>query len=202
MSNRFFYDPDFMDFSNEEKLTFFFILGEASQQNKYGEVSLNETLYSRITGFNKRVLFNTVDKLLILGAAAGSRQDGGKITTATVHNSTEHNTSCTNPDGIGTTSADEVNFDFEKIYNAYPKRLGAMNKQKGITHLRKKILNQEKFALAFAAAQNYNRYAVSNGKVKTEYVMQFSKFFGPDDPWLEWAEIGGDGPKLIRFEKE
>lgn len=97
MSNEFFYDPDFVDFTDQERLTFIFLLGEASKQNSYGEVNINEVMFSRITGYSKQVLFKTLDKLLKLGVTAGNLPDGGRIATATqqnktVHNSTEHNT--------------------------------------------------------------------------------------------------------------
>jgi len=201
MSNRFFYDPDFMDFSNEEKLTFFFILGEASQQNKYGEVLLNETLYSRITGFNKRTLFNTVDKLLILGAAAGWRQDGGRNATATEQNRTEHNNNTSVPDCTG-----KPMLDFETLYKKYPRKKG---KTDGMEVLANTIKSDQDYQLLSTAIDNYNLY-LKNNQDGVEFTKYFSTFVGTKSKqqWREWLdpEVYGEiktnaGKKIIGKEK-
>lgn len=132
MSNRFFYDPDFMHYSNEEKLTLFFLLGEASQQNKYGEVSVNEEFYSRITGFNKQILFSTVDKLLKSGAAAGWRQDGGRNATATEQNKTEQNKT------EGREQAPSPPLFFLKVWN---ENRGSLAEAKALSSKRKQSCN-------------------------------------------------------------
>lgn len=83
MSNSIFMDPLFADFNDQQKLTFIYLLAEASRQNKYGEVEIVVPLYSRITGYKETVLVQVLDKLLKSGRAAESRLDGGKIATAT-----------------------------------------------------------------------------------------------------------------------
>ena len=181
MSNRFFYDPDFIEFKNEEKLTFFFILGEASQQNKYGEVLINETLYSRITGLNKQTLLNTIDKLLILGAAAGCRRDGGKIATATVHNITLHNNNTSS-------KADAIapEFDLEILYQSYPRKIG---KQVGLKNLAKIIKSDKDYQEFKLAIKNYSSLVSNEDK---KYIKHFSSFVGTktgNQPWRDFIEL-------------
>lgn len=186
--------PGFFDLDSEQKWLWVVILSLVSQKN--GQVILwNFRYIATITKISEKKQIQTIDIFEKFGRLRVSRKVTSRDSPATNVRTNEHTSAISDETA-------RVIFDLEKIYNEYPKRLGATNKKKGISYLQKKILNQEKFALAFAAAQNYNRYAVSNGKVKTEFVMQFSKFFGPDDPWLEWAEINNDAPKLIRFEKE
>lgn len=83
MSNGIFMDEIFAEFNDQQKISFVYLLAEASRQNKYGEVEVSEVLYSRITGYKYTVLMYVVDKLLKSGRAAECRQDGGKIATAT-----------------------------------------------------------------------------------------------------------------------
>lgn len=92
MSNEIFTDAFYVDLSDQERQAFLWLLCEASKQNKYGELEVSEKLFCLITGYKAQVLFGVVDKLLKSGRAAGSRQDGGRIATATEHNITLHDT--------------------------------------------------------------------------------------------------------------
>lgn len=114
MSNNFFYDPEFYDFTPEEKCTFFYMLAEASRGGNYGECSIAETHYARITGLKSIVFNSTLSKLLILKVAAVSRQDGGRMAAgilplqdSTVQNKTEQNTIASSDDSL---SAKEILF--------------------------------------------------------------------------------------------
>jgi hypothetical protein len=88
MSNEIFLDPFYSELSDQERQAFLWILCEASRQNKYGEVEVSERLFCQITGYKRSVLDSTLAKLLKSGVAAGARQDGGGIATATIHNNT------------------------------------------------------------------------------------------------------------------
>jgi len=83
MSNEIFLDPLFAELSDQERLAFLYLLCEASRQNKYGECEISPRLFCQITGYKTSVLESTFDKLLKSGAAAGSRQDGGKMAAET-----------------------------------------------------------------------------------------------------------------------
>jgi hypothetical protein len=90
MSNEIFLDPFYSDLTDQEKQAFIWLLCEASRQNKYGEVEVSFRLFVLHTGYKRTTLDTTLAKLLKSGRAAGSRQDGGRIATATGQNRTEH----------------------------------------------------------------------------------------------------------------
>lgn len=100
LSNQVFLDPFFADLSDQERMTFLWLLCEASKQNKYGEVEVSERLYVQITGYKISVLTDTVSKLLKSGCAAGSRQDGGGITASTRQDKTEQETLSSKADEV------------------------------------------------------------------------------------------------------
>lgn len=89
MSNELFMDPFYAELNDQERQAFIWLLCEASRQNKYGEVEISSRIFVQITGYKKSILLNTIDKLLKSGRAAGSRQDHGRIATATRQNRTE-----------------------------------------------------------------------------------------------------------------
>lgn len=91
LSNGIFLDPFYADLDLYERQAFLYLLCEASRQNKYGEVEVSERLFEQITGLKCKSLRSVIDKLLKSKAAAGWRQDGGGIATATGQNKTEHN---------------------------------------------------------------------------------------------------------------
>ncbi|HNC40310.1 MAG TPA: hypothetical protein PK522_00850 [Nitrosomonas sp.] len=190
MSNNFFYDPEFYDFSAEEKCTFFYLLAEASRNGCYGEFNTTETHYSRITGYSKQTLYKTLDKLLKIKVAAVSRQDGGVNPASTEQNKTEQ-------DNIKYMSDFEKSdaFDFEEIYKAYPRRLGDMKKGGGINKLKRLIKTQTDFDDALNAVKRYNQYCIETKKVKTELVKMFSSFFDANGDWREWITFTADKPK-------
>lgn len=77
-------------------------------------------------------------------------------------------------------------FSFDDIYNAYPKRMGSMNKAKGMEKLKRLIKNKSDFDDALIAVQRYNEFCVETKKVKTELVKMFSSFFDSNGDWREW----------------
>jgi len=89
MSNEIFLDPFYSELTDQERQAFIWLLCEASRQNKYGEVEISKRLFHQITGYKCSVLDATIHKLLKSGRAAGSRQDGGRIATATRQDKTE-----------------------------------------------------------------------------------------------------------------
>jgi hypothetical protein len=89
MSNEIFLDPFYSELTDQERQAFIWLLCEASRQNKYGEVEISKRLFHQITGYKFSVLDATIHKLLKSERAAGSRQDGGRIATATGQDKTE-----------------------------------------------------------------------------------------------------------------
>lgn len=192
MSNDIFFDAFYIDLSEQERQSFIWLLCEASRQNKYGELEVSEKQFSQVTGYKISVLSAIVDKLLKSGRAAGSRQDGGIIATATEHNITEHNKEymCDSNE-----SHHANDFAFEEIYKIYPKRLGATNKGKGIAKLKRIIKTPEDFQAAMNAVKAYADWCKQTGKVKTELVKMFSSFFDANNDWREWITFKSEDKK-------
>lgn len=118
MSNEIFTDAFYVDLSDQERQAFLWLLCEASKQNKYGEVEVSEKLFTQITGYKIRILNETIAKLLKSGRAAGSRQDGGRMATATEQNRTEQDIYSSNNDEA--CEASEISFspnDLVQLWN-------------------------------------------------------------------------------------
>lgn len=188
MSNNFFYDPEFYDFTAEEKCTFFYLLAEASRNGCYGEFNTTETHYSRITGYSKHHLYNTLDKLLKLKVAAVSRQDGGKNPASTEQDRTVQNKT----ESYMGEKSPECDFDLELIYKSYPRRLGDQRKKVGMARLKKLVKNETDYNLALKAVTNYYAMQQKNGKIGSEYIKQFGTFWDSYGDWVEWANIQSD----------
>lgn len=105
MSNEIFLDPFYSELTDQERQAFIWLLCEASRQNKYGEVEISKRLFHQITGYKCSVLDSTIHKLLKSERAAGSRQDGGRIATATRQDKTEQDR--TEHDRTSLVSSDE-----------------------------------------------------------------------------------------------
>lgn len=97
LSNEIFTDSFYAELTDQERQAFLWLLCEASKQNKYGELEVSVKLFSRVTGYKSAVLDSVIDKLLKSGRAAGSRQDGGRIATATRQDNTIQNINTTAP---------------------------------------------------------------------------------------------------------
>lgn len=77
-------------------------------------------------------------------------------------------------------------FDFEAIYQAYPKRNGNQGKGEGIALLTKRIKTQEQYAELKRGVENYCLHAERTGKYATEFVKQFVTFVR-QNLYLEWV---------------
>jgi hypothetical protein len=191
MSNEIFLDPFYSDLTDQEKQAFIWLLCEASRQNKYGEVDVSFRLFVLHTGYKRTTLDTTLAKLLKSGRAAGSRQDGGRIATATEQNKTiqEYTMSAQEPDGVSSISeADEGEFNLEAIYEAYPRRKGDQRKQLGLKRLKAIIKTDDDFHLAMRSVKGYKAHLMSQNKVGTEFVKMFSSFWDSLGDWKSWAE--------------
>ncbi len=195
MSNNFFYDPEFYEFTAEEKCTFFYLLAECSRGSKYGECTIIATHYARITGFKDKVLYTTLDKLLKLKVAAEWRQDGGGNPASTGQDRTEQDNTGINTLVVSSKPTETVKFDLELIYKAYPKRLGENRKKIGLVRLGKIVGGQEDFDLAMRAVVNYKSHQEKIGKIGTEFVKQFAVFWDSQGDWTEWAAIDSNDTK-------
>jgi hypothetical protein len=100
MSNRFFEDPDFDDFTSDEKLVWIFILAQASSTKK-ATVEIVYAAFYRKTGIDPRALITASDKLenkkiisILARDSFVSRTESERDPNGirTLHYTTEHNT--------------------------------------------------------------------------------------------------------------
>ncbi len=190
MSNRFFRDPDLIDFTEKERLTFIYLLCEASDQNNYGQAKISVAMFSRDTGYSEAILYKTLDKLLKLKVAAEWRQDGGGNATATEQDSKQDSKQ------DKTVLAD---LDFEFLYKKYPLKKG---KQEGMARIKKVITSQEELDLFSMAIDRYVSDIKFRG-TEAKYIKHFSTFVGYGDkqPWRDWLDSDAGFAITVRSNK-
>jgi len=171
-SNQFFTDSTMFDFSSEEKLTFIYLLCEASQTNKNGEVVVSEEKYKRFTDIKIQVLNAVVDKLLQLEIISSSRTGRVRDAYGTLQDKTEQDK--TRQNNIQT-------FDFDFLYSKYPLKKG---KTDGIGKLKKLIKCEEDFELVSRAIDKYIHHIKTNG-TEAKYIKHFSTFVSS---WRDWLD--------------
>jgi hypothetical protein len=190
-SNEIFLDPFYVELDLFERQAFLWLLCEASRQNKYGLVEVSFKLFEQVTGFKKKCLETTIDKLLKSQAAAGSRQDGGRNATATVQDSTRQDrTEICVSDETPQPSIKVSNSALEAIYSEYPKRLGNQGKAdafKSLISILKKDTTLGIYQDVLSSVRAYKSFCSRNGLVGTEKVAMFSTFFGRKQLWKDWV---------------
>lgn len=177
MSNRFFDDPDFYDFSSEEKLAWIFLLAQASLANS-DEILVHFEVFFRRSGLKQTVFESAINRLEKLSMISkGTRDTNGTRTDSfairaphdmTEHDRTKHNTTL---------------FDFEGVYKTYPLKKG---KTGGMKICEKKIKTPEDFASLKTAVANYAKEC--EGKEK-QFIKHFSTFMGC---WRDYAVLEGN----------
>jgi hypothetical protein len=99
-------------------------------------------------------------------------------TDTTLHNTTLHNTTDF-PDSVKKV-IHKNKFDFDKIYNLYPRKEG---KKKGLTICNKIIDTSEKYTDLLKAVENYVKHCKSF-KTEIRYIKQFSTFMNCFEDWI------------------
>lgn len=191
LDNRILENPDLFDFSAEEFKALIYVFCQASQKNS-ATVILNEAHANQICRIPESVLRNAIKKMVSYKICTEVYSD----LYGTLHNRTVQNISC------AVNSTKQV-FNFEEIYNNYPKRSGSQNKKEGLKRLTRVVINQEHFEKFSLSVANYRKWVVDSGKVGTEYVMQFSRFVSVWEEWLvpQGPAVAGSKPmKTVSFE--
>lgn len=179
-NDKFFLDPIIMEMSNEEKLSLIFLLCEASQQNANGFLIVSETKFTRLTNIDTIHLESTISKLLKSKVAIARRTRRVHHTTRqdiTRHNITEKSL----PDGR------ESAFDFEILYQNYPRKIG---KAKGIATLVKTIKSQSDYEALARAIENYAK-DIKKKQTEEKYIKHFSTFIGSKEnqAWRDYVDL-------------
>ena len=72
----------------------------------------------------------------------------------------------------------EYTAEFEEVWGGYPLRAGGNSKQKTYTAFRMRQLEGVPIKEMLEGTDRYRNYCARTDKIKTEYVMQGSRFFG------------------------
>lgn len=86
------------------------------------------------------------------------------------------------PDGNTT------HYNFELIFNAYPKRKGSTGKAEAIKKLKQLVKCENDFNKLLLSAKNYCIECRKNGNYGTEFVAMASTFFGKKEIYKEWVD--------------
>lgn len=134
-NNNFFFDPDFYEFNDQERLLWIYILCETSRYNKNGELKFNFDHATKVLNQNKRQIQSGIDKLVANSIVS---IDLYRIRTESVQNlyATEHNITEHNRRGVsGTASDDASHLSLLEVWN---QECGSLPKAKAMSKGRAK----------------------------------------------------------------
>lgn len=87
-------------------------------------------------------------------------------------------------------SRDEIEADFENWWSLYPKRCGANSKIAALRYYKARIMEGHSADELLEAVMAYQAFCIESKKVKTQFVMQASKFLGKDKHFmLDWRQM-------------
>jgi hypothetical protein len=158
-----------------EKWIFFYLLCCASKQNTSRPTINSEKASFFIPCFEKDV-FRAIEKLKSLGIVR-TLTLRGRYVDVSLHNKTEHNKTYTH---TSQSSECKQEFDFNEIYNAYPRKLG---RQRGEKLFKQQIKTREDFTSLARAVKNYANQMAAIDQPK-QFIKQFDTFMGC---WKDWA---------------
>ena len=78
-----------------------------------------------------------------------------------------------------------VGFNFEEVYQGYPKRDGSQRKKQGLLSCRRQVNTQEGYSSLCLAVKNYADHCHRKNLTQTDKVMQFATFV--NGVWEEWV---------------
>jgi hypothetical protein len=84
--------------------------------------------------------------------------------------------------------------EFEKLWQAYPKRAGNNPKNKALRAWRARLAEGATPADILAGLERYARFCAATAKTGTEFVMQAATFLGPEQPFAQpWTMPSANG---------
>lgn len=176
--------PAFFDFDCEQKWLWVFILSLVSQKN--GEPIVWSTSFCQsLTKIKPSKQEETIDLYEKFARLRVSREvtlrDPAQVAhyerTNITNEHNEHN--------------EHAHFDFEVVYENYPRKIG---KSEGIKKCKKEILAEEDYQALRIAVKNYAAYLIAQ-KTDPKYIKHFSTFM---TSWRDWLDPGA-GTSLAGF---
>lgn len=181
-SNDFFLDTKNYELDSEERLVLIYFLCEASRNNKDGEFFLSREHYRSHSRLPDRALNRAIKKLQLLHIINQPRVRGlyASCDQSVQQNRIEYNiteqTDRTDP------VANAPDFNFDKIYQEYPRKEG---KQRGIKICQQQIKTAEDHQSLLKATKNYAEKC-RRENTEPKYIKQFSTFMGC---WRDYLEV-------------
>lgn len=173
LSNTFFTDPDFFEFSDQEKLVWIYILSEASKLQR-PRVKINVIFADKVCGLKQKSVLSAVSKLKHLGCLEHVQNPYGSRTQSVLH-ITEQNKTEQNKYTLA------QSFDFASVYEIFPRKVG---KQKGLGILRRSVKTPEDFVLLTHAVKKYRDH-VAQEQTEARYIKHFSTWA---TSWRDWCD--------------
>lgn len=199
--NKFFHDADFYGFSSDEKLFWVYLLCESSRQNKNGEVTVNNETVHRVLNVGQEVVKSCLKKLKELRIVELKTSRGRYISVRNLHTRLDEirldkNIDVRENNKDNTHDARATRFDFESLYQKYPRKEG---KQKGIKTCQVQIKTDGSYQELSRAIDNYCAHCQKNA-IERRYTKQFSTFMSS---WRDWVEMPVDtepGKKTVEYD--
>lgn len=86
----------------------------------------------------------------------------------------------------------KLSFDFESIYNVYPRKIG---RTKGLAICEKTIKTAQEYSLLASAVKNY-AYFCESQRTETKYIKHFSSFMNCWKDWIPEDYVGEETTQL------
>lgn len=187
-------NPKFMRLSNDEKVVMMLILELCCTEvvlfstDVVPELYLTGEFLGTFAGLKNSKQYNVLKNLNDIGFLILKSTRARENVCSTVQ---EQNTNSTKQNKTIVPSEKKAPdlkliFDFESIYQNYPKRKGHMNKARGMTICNKIFKTQESYDRLSKSVENYSAFCKSNAKVGTEFIPMWSSFV--NGPWEEWID--------------
>jgi hypothetical protein len=190
MSNGFFEDPDFYDFTAIEIQTWIYIMSLASKKSS-ATITINFTHAERIGRIKRRELLEAAKKLqaihvITVDVTDAERERNGDVTEthATLHNKTD----ITDITNTSTLTRASVLASLDLLYRRYPKKRG---KAAGIKRLAGMVKTQDDLDSVTRALDTYLRY-LKREATEPRYILHFSSWVSE---WRDWLD--NDAGKIV-----
>lgn len=172
--HKFFEDTEFYEFSDAEKLCWLYMLCEASKKNNGGKFTLCAAHAHNVARILPSVVQSAIKKLKqlqIIEFSASRRRHVG-VTSTGVRQEEKREEEI---------REEKRDFDFESLYEKYPRKLG---KQEGIKRCQSQIKTEQDFNNLDTAIRRYKNFCMAQG-TDPKFIKHFSSFMSA---WRDWLD--------------
>jgi hypothetical protein len=180
LEHGFIEDPDFFDFSIEEKFCWIYLLSIAAKK-RGSTFLLNANHAIRVCGIKRGSLDSALQKLQELQIIAVGVTDTLRERTATNVRTDER-------------TIPQI-FDLESLYSNYPRKEG---KKKGLQIAKSQIKDLDQFKKLEMAITNYGK-KISIEKIEPKFIKHFDTFMNCWTDYLELQTTKPSGQKNIDY---